>query len=169
MKKVLFIMLCLCYGLMAHAQTKNEKDVAAAVESLKKAMIDGERQQLEKIVATDLSYGHSSGKIEDKVTFVEVLASGKSDFVTMDLTEQSIKVTGKTALVRHKLAAQTNDNGVVGNIKLGVLLVWQKQAGGWKLLGRQAFKLLNNFSSFGKVVFSDATARVVVIIEKPNP
>ncbi|KAA3440824.1 nuclear transport factor 2 family protein [Rufibacter hautae] len=125
----------------AHAQSKAEKGVAAAVEQLKKAMIAGERPALEAMVADALSYGHSSGKVEDKAAFVEAIVSGKSDFVTMDLTEQTIQVTGKTAIVRHKLAGQTNDSGTPGSVKLGVMLVWQKQGSAWKLLARQSYKL----------------------------
>ncbi|WP_246853595.1 nuclear transport factor 2 family protein [Rufibacter aurantiacus] len=125
----------------AQAQSKDEKQVAAAVEQLKKAMIAGERLALEAMVANALSYGHSSGKVENKAAFVEAIASGKSDFVTMDLTEQTIQVTGKTAIVRHKLMGQTNDSGTPGSVKMGVMQVWQKQGSAWKLLARQSYKL----------------------------
>lgn len=127
--------------LSVTAQSKDEKQLSMAVETLKKAMIDADRQQLDNITSPDLSYGHSSGKIEDKAAFIEALTSGASDFITIDLTNQTIKVIGKTALVRHNLIGTTRDNGVPGNPKLGVLLVWQKQKGGWKLLARQAFRL----------------------------
>lgn len=126
---------------IVNGQSKAESKVAAAVENLKQAMLSGNRSALNDIAANDLSYGHSSGKIENKTAFVESIASGKSDFVTLDLNDQTIKVSGKTALVRHKLSAQTNDNGKPGTVNLGVLLVFQKQKGAWKLLGRQAFKL----------------------------
>ncbi|RNI31373.1 nuclear transport factor 2 family protein [Rufibacter latericius] len=125
----------------AQAQTKEEKQVAAAVEQLKQAMISGERKALEAIVSDALSYGHSSGKVEDKAAFVEAIVSGTSDFVTMDLTNQTIRVTGKTAIVRHQLTGETNDSGKPSTVKLGVMLVWQKQGSAWKLLARQSFKL----------------------------
>lgn len=141
MKRVYLLLFCGFIAINVKAQSKSEKQVAASVETLKQAMLDGNRTTLEYIALNDLSYGHSSGKIEDKTSFVESIASGKSDFVTLDLTEQSIKVSGKTALVRHKLSAKTNDNGNPGNVNLGVLLVFQKQKGDWKLLARQAFKL----------------------------
>ena len=115
--------------------------MAAAVEILKKAMIDANKSQLEAITAKELSYGHSSGKLEDKAAFVEALVSGKSDFVTMDLAEQSIVMVGNTAIVRHWLTGEIIDNGNAANVKLGVMLVWQKQKGQWKLLARQAYKL----------------------------
>jgi len=142
MKKLpVLIFACLLFTVSAFAQTKDEKNVAAAVEFMRKAMVDGDRANLTKLAADELSYGHSSGKIQDKKEFVEAIASGASDFVTIDLTDQTIKVAGNTAIVRHKLSAQTNDGGKPGSTVLGIMLVFQKQKGEWKLLARQAYKL----------------------------
>ena len=125
----------------AMAQSKAEAAVTAAVENLKKAMIDGDKAGLEKITADQLSYGHSSGKVEDKATFVDNIVTGKSDFVTIELTNQTVAVAGDAAIVRHTLAATTNDSGKPGSVKLNILLIWQKQKGQWKLLARQAVKV----------------------------
>lgn len=141
MKKIFGLLLCLALSICLHAQSKDEAEVAAAVETLKKALLDAKRADLENIVANEISYGHSSGLIEDKAAFVEALASGKSDFISINLTDQTIKIAGNTALVRHKLAGEVKNSGQPGNVNLGVLLVWQKQQGQWKLLARQAYKL----------------------------
>ena len=125
----------------AHAQTNDEKAVAAAVESLRKAMIYPDKATLEKLTAPELSYGHSTGKVQDQAAFVDALVSGASDFVTIDLTEQTIKVTGNTAVVRHVLNGTNNDGGKPGVVKIAVLLVWVKQHNDWKLLARQAVKI----------------------------
>ncbi|MGV3640555.1 MAG: nuclear transport factor 2 family protein [Adhaeribacter sp.] len=141
MKKTFLLVLLLAgLSLVSRAQSKEEKQVAAAVDALRAALLSGDRSQLAAIAAPQLSYGHSTGLIEDKAAFIENLASGTSDFVTMDLTEQTIRVEGDVALVRHKLSAQTNNGGVPGSVKLGVLLVFKKQQGKWLLLARQAFK-----------------------------
>jgi len=123
------------------AVTPEESKVAAAVEQLTKAMTDADRTVLESLVADQLSYGHSGGHIDDKKEFIEKIVSGKSDFVSIDLSEQTISISGKTAIVRHILKAKTNDSGVPGEVNLRVLLVWQKQKGTWKLLARQAVKI----------------------------
>lgn len=142
MKKTLgLLMLCLTFSFVVQAQSNEEKKIAAAVEKMRKAMINANKAELENIAADELSYGHSSGKIENKAEFIEALVSGKSDFETIELMDQSIKVAGNTALVRHKLTGKVKDNGKPGNVNLGVLLVWQNQNGEWKLLARQAFKL----------------------------
>lgn len=141
-KRIFLFLFCfLSLQAALQAQTKDEKEVAQAVETLRSGMISGDRKVLEKIAATDLSYGHSSGKIEDKAAFVQAIVSGESDFVNIDLSDQTVKVVGNTALVRHNLSAATNNNGVAGNVKLAILLVWQKQNGQWKLLARQAVKI----------------------------
>lgn len=147
--KVAFLMLfsVLQLGLMAQTSTpvelgKEEKEVAVAVESLRRAMIDPDKMTLEKLTLPQLSYGHSNGQIQNQSEFVEALASGKSDFVSIDLSEQSIKVIDKTAMVRHYLVGTTNDGGKTGQVKLSVLLVWLKQKGEWRLLARQAVKIV---------------------------
>ena len=141
MKKVGLFLIFLISQIMVNAQNPADKKVASAVEKLRLAMISGERTALENIAATGLSYGHSSGKLEDKTAFVESIASGKSDFVEIEFKNQSISVSEKTAIVRHELHAKTNDGGKPGEVHLGILLVWQKQGKEWKLLARQAFKL----------------------------
>lgn len=123
------------------AQNKQEQKVANAVEQLRKAMISGNRNDLNNIASDNLDYGHSSGKVQNKTEFVEAIASGVSDFVTVNLTEQTIKITDKTAIVRHKLQAATNDNGKPGVVNLGIMLVFEREHGNWKLLARQAYKL----------------------------
>jgi ketosteroid isomerase-like protein len=140
MKKITLILLFITTQLVVNAQTKAEKDVEAAVERLRTAMVSGDRSALENITANELSYGHSGGKIEDKATFVENIASGKSDFVSIDLANQTIKIVGKTAIVRHQLTAKTNDGGKPADVHLLILLIFQKQGGEWKMLARQAVK-----------------------------
>ncbi|AYQ34555.1 nuclear transport factor 2 family protein [Runella sp. SP2] len=141
MKKIIFVLCLSVCSWATQAQSKDETAVTNAVEALKKAMIDADKTALENLAADGLSYGHSSGKVEDKAEFVRAIVSGESDFVTIDLTEQTIKIVGNSAIVRHKLFAKTNNKGQAGTANIAILLVWQKQKGQWKLLARQAVKL----------------------------
>jgi ketosteroid isomerase-like protein len=140
MKKTIFIPILL-FAISVAAQGKDEVEVAQAVEYLRKAMVDADRVALERISADKLSYGHSSGLVEGKNEFVEKIASGVSDFVTIDLANQTIYVSGNTAIVRHELHAKTNDGGKPGDAHIRVLLIMQKQAGKWVMLARQAVKM----------------------------
>lgn len=142
MKKIVFsLLLITIISVITNAQSKQEKAVMVAVEQLRKGMIDADKAILEKLVTDKLSYGHSGGHIDDKKEFVEKIVSGKSDFVSIDLSEQTVSVSGTTAVVRHILKAKTNDGGKPADVHLRVLLIWQKQGGHWKLLARQAVKM----------------------------
>ena len=140
-KKIILLPLAIFIVMVTNAQTsKDIVDVGTAVEKLRKAMVDPDKKELESLVMDELSYGHSSGQIDDKALFVEKLVSGKSDFVSIDLVDQVITVTGNVALVRHKFNAKTNDNNRPGEVHILVLLVWKKEKAGWKLLARQAVR-----------------------------
>ena len=123
------------------AQTREQAAVSQSVEQLRQLMIDPDKAKLESLASDELSYGHSGGKLEDRKAFIDALTTGASDFKTIDLTDQTITIVDNTALVRHKLMAETANDGKPGQAKLAVLLVWVKQKGNWKLLARQAVKI----------------------------
>jgi ketosteroid isomerase-like protein len=144
MKKILLLCLfpILALASSCNAQSPDDvRDVATAVEKLRAAMMSAKAADLNAIAADNLLYRHSSGTLETKAQFIDTIVSGRSVFVTIDLTDQQIKVTGDTAIVCHTFNAKTNDNGKPGSVKIGIMLVWQKQKGEWRLLGRQAFRM----------------------------
>ncbi|HEU4379832.1 MAG TPA: nuclear transport factor 2 family protein [Hyphomicrobiaceae bacterium] len=123
------------------AETGNEAAVTAAVEALTKAMLQADRAALERLVADQLSYGHSSGLVETKAQFVDVIANRKTVYKSITLSEPSTVMAGDNAVVRHIFSNTTETAGKTASISVGILQVWQKQAGNWKLLARQAFRL----------------------------
>lgn len=120
---------------------KEETEVAARVESLRQALIDADANKLKDLTSGDLSYGHSSGVVQNQSIFIEKLINGESDFVSIEFQNQTIEIIGDVAIVRHNLAAHTKDSGMDKDIKIGNMLVWQKQKSKWVLIARQAFKL----------------------------
>ena len=129
-----------CAGMPSGSGANDTAAVAAAAEKLRVAMVDPTREALSALVADELSYGHSGGKIDTKASFIADLLDAKSDFVTIAINEQTVKVVGDAAIVRHTLVADTNDAGKPGKVNIKILHVWQKQGGQWKLLARQAVR-----------------------------
>jgi ketosteroid isomerase-like protein len=126
----------------AFAETSDQAAVAEAVAALTKAMLAADRARLEQLVSDNLSYGHSGGVIQDKKEFVEVIASKKTVYKSIELSKQTVAVAGNNAIVRHAWESESGSGDGKWNVsKLGVLQVWQKEANGWKLLARQAFKV----------------------------
>lgn len=123
------------------AKSKDETAVAARVETLRQAMIDADGSKLKELTSEGLSYGHSNGNIQNQAVFVEKIVNGESDFVSIEFQNQTIEIVGDAAIVRHNLAAHTRDGGVDKDIKIGIMLIWQKQKNKWLLIARQAYKL----------------------------
>jgi ketosteroid isomerase-like protein len=125
----------------AAAQSGDEAAVAQAVEAFRNAMLKADRAQFEALCADQLSYGHSAGRVETKAQFIDAATSGRSTWKFITLTDQTIQIVGNNAIVRHTLTGETERDGKTNPVKIGVLMVWHKQDGNWKLLARQAVRL----------------------------
>jgi ketosteroid isomerase-like protein len=126
---------------MLVAQSSDEAAVAHAVESFRNAMLKTDRAQFTALTAEQLSYGHSSGRVENKTQFIDAATSGQSTWKFITITDQTIQMVDNNAIVRHTLTGETERDGKTNSVKIGVLMVWHKQDGNWKLLARQAVRL----------------------------
>jgi|SRR5271166_1483254 len=123
------------------AESAEEAAVDKAVEALRKALLEKDKGQLEQLTATQLSYGHSSGRVETKAQFVDGVMTSKAVVKSIAFPELSIAIAGNAAIARHLFEAEMETDGKPTSVKIGVLQVWQKQDGSWRLLARQGFKL----------------------------
>jgi uncharacterized protein DUF4440 len=124
----------------AVAVSADEAAVAQAVEALRKAMLEQDKTTLEALTAEQLSYGHSGGRVETKAQFIEGVMTRKALLKSLTLSDHTITIVGNDAIARHTWASESEMDGKPTSTKIGVLQVWQKQAGTWKLLARQAFR-----------------------------
>jgi ketosteroid isomerase-like protein len=131
----------LMQGDPACAESAEEAAVDKAVEALRKALMEKDKTRLEQLAADQLSYGHSSGKVQTKAEFVDGVMTSKATVKSLTFPELSIAVVGNAAIARHLYESEMETDGKPTNVKIGALQVWQKQDGNWKLLARQGFKL----------------------------
>ena len=123
------------------ANTEDETAVKQAVEELKAAWLKQDKAKLEAMTLPLLSYSHSDARIEDKAKFIEGVMGRKATVKSLEFPEMTVQVVGNTAIVRHLWVSQTELEGKVTDTKIGVIQVWQKQDGGWKLLARASYRL----------------------------
>lgn len=123
---------------MTHAN--DEATLSAAIERLYDAIRDKDAAAFEPLVTHDLSYGHSSGRIEDKAEFIANVMKPNTRWKTIYGAKQSNYISGDTAVSRHIMAGEVERDGKPGTSNMDVLMVWQKQGGAWKLLVRQGYK-----------------------------
>lgn len=132
--------VCLFSAYVAAAPAPAEKEVAEAVDHLTQAMLHKDIPQLQALAAENLTYGHSSGNIQDKKAFIADIETGKSAFKTLEMKNQKITVSGDVAMVRNHFSAQALKGTEVVPTEIENFQIWQKQNGKWLLIGRQAFR-----------------------------
>ena len=125
------------------AASADEEAVAEKVEAFRKAQIAADAKALDALCADELSYSHSSGKVQDKATFIADATDGKSKFTSLEYKDTWIRVVGPVAMVRfHWLGEQESvPDGKKSSTNLHILMNWIKQGSDWKLLSRASTKL----------------------------
>lgn len=125
----------------ALADAADEAAVKGNVEALRKALLAADKAELEKLAAEQLSYGHSDGRVQTKAQFVDGVMTRKAVVKSLDFPDLTVALAGDAAIARHLYVSESETDGKPSSTRIGVLAVWQKQGGAWKLLARQAYKL----------------------------
>ncbi len=122
--------------------TSSATSLTETIEKFHKALIEPDSATLSGFVSDSLSYGHSSGKIENKEQFINTLTTGVSNFLSITITNQRVTLFSTTSIVRHDLEAAIHDKDKPAmTIHLRILMVWQIVADKWVLIARQAVKI----------------------------
>jgi len=153
-----YIMLITIFCVSCIGESQKESDVSVAqieeldenhwkgiqkiITDINNAMVNADSIQLNKLTSDALTYGHSSGLIQNKSEFINDVVNGPFNFSMIDNPEQNIYLFDNTAIVRHVFQAKATNNGEQVDIRIGNIQVYQKNKTGiWKLLARQAYKL----------------------------
>ncbi len=125
----------------ASAQSPDDAALTAAIETLREGLQKADKAKLDAVTADNLSYGHSAGKIENKAEFIAGVLARKAVVKSLAFTVPKQAISGNSAIARHFYESESEEAGKTTKIKIGVLQVWQKVDGKWKLYARQAHVL----------------------------
>jgi hypothetical protein len=112
-----------------------------AVEALRKAIFDPDKAKLTALTTAELSYGHSTGLMQNQAEFIDGVVNRPETMKYLDFSEVKTFASGDAGVARHRWVGDVEQDGKISHVDIRVLLVWQKRGGEWKLLARQAFKL----------------------------
>lgn len=124
----------------AMAASTDQEAVGNAMNRLDAAIIARDVKTLKMLTLDNLTYGHSSGLVQDKATFLDKIATGPTHNTRIDLSNVSTAVTGDVAIVRNHYSGTVESGGKQSDVDFDVLMTWKKQHGAWKLLARQGYK-----------------------------
>jgi ketosteroid isomerase-like protein len=141
MKTCLILILCTLGTATVFGGTPKpdaKKAVLAAEQAYVDAMIKHDKAALEKLLADDLVYIHSSSKSESKAEVIQAVLSGSATYESIEFRDTTVRQYGDVVITNHKAVIKTKQTGVAN---LLVTHVWVKQKGGWQFASRQASRL----------------------------
>jgi ketosteroid isomerase-like protein len=139
MKKLLAILL-IAIAFVSHAQGKDEKQLIERTYLLSRTVFGTKDSlTLEDLFARQATYGHSHGNVQTREEAIKGVAKNKSNYTDTSVTILKVIIENNTAIVRHLFKANEHKvDGTVTPLNFTMMLVWIKEKGKWRLMGRQA-------------------------------
>jgi ketosteroid isomerase-like protein len=125
-----------CYAAEPSGAVKEA--VLHAEEEWKTAVLKADRSALEKLLANDLSYTHSSGKTQTKEQFIDDATGGTTVYKSIEFESTKVRQYGSVAVITHAATITTVQTGTT---HLYLTEVWAQEGGRWQLASRQATKI----------------------------
>lgn len=141
MKRSIIIIFCVACSFHLFAQNESEKgEVMMKLLLLKTALVAKDSVTLSKVLADDVTYGHTNGLIQSKAELIHSVMTGEQDYKSIDPTKMNIRIFDKTAVVNMDSRIVLNYNKQSMQIDMKITFVWINKHNDWQLEARQAVK-----------------------------
>jgi hypothetical protein len=139
---LLFCLLCIPMQLTAELPAETLQALTAADDERIQAMQKGDATRLDHIFSDQLRYAHSNGVIDTKASFIEILSTGKTKYLSYEHAERQFELsTPGTALMHGITHIQAETETGVIQVKLSYLAAWRLENGHWRFLAWQSCRL----------------------------
>ena len=141
---VLLLTVAVALPVLARAQSsaagKVEQQVLQAEKDRFAAMVKVDEAALNKLLADDLTYVHTSALMQTKKEFIDSLKSGAIKYISVTPAEADwkVRIIGNVAIVNGAGAVHVVDHGNDLNFKLRYTTVHANRSGNWQLLSWEA-------------------------------
>lgn len=106
------------------------------------AIVSANRGRLAGIFSDGLRYAHSTGAVDDKVSYIDLLVSGRTKYLVYDYEERNFSFPAPgIALMSGRVHIKSSTSDVVSDGILSFLAVWREEREGWRFLAWQSCKL----------------------------
>ena len=140
MKQLLLFTLISFLPVLA-AEPKTADAVKAADRLWASATVKNDKAALDKVLANDLVYTHSTGDKDGKAAFIENLSNGVRKYTKIDQEQMSVRMYGNTAVLDGDIQIETDQKGTMGPAHLHIIHVYVYTAGRWQLVAHQSLRL----------------------------
>jgi ketosteroid isomerase-like protein len=117
----------------------------AEIEALEKAWLQAiqtpDAAALDRLLASDLIYGHASGVVDTKSTYIEKIRLRRQVYKKAQQINLTIRMHGDSAVTHcWAIMAGTNPAGPFDD-RVMMMHAWARKPDGWKLVAHQTTKV----------------------------
>lgn len=128
---------------MVQTAAEVEREVLAADSARVKALVENDVEALEQILAGDLTYVHSNGMLDTRESYIGALRSGRTRYLTMDMSDVAVRSLGDAALINAKFDARVQVGDREVNPVARVLIAYAKRDGRWQMVAWESTSIAN--------------------------
>jgi len=132
----LWTCLLLLASFAAAADKKAEDAVLAAAKDLSQAQMKKDQPALERLLAEELVYSHSSAMRETKAEHIKAVMKPNSRYTNISFSEPMVRLYGNTAVLITKATFSVDNDGKKADNHLSMQQTWVKKGTAWQLMAR---------------------------------
>jgi ketosteroid isomerase-like protein len=104
-----------------------------------RAMVDGDGQSLDALLADNLSYVHTNGKRETKQQFIDGITAGRRRYRQIEVQTQDVLPVGReTCVVTGRALIEMEANNGALLFPIAYTAIHTQEEGQWRLIAWQA-------------------------------
>ncbi len=128
-------------GALAGTRADAEHELLAADRARAEAMVAADATALNRLLADDLTYGHSGGQVQNKRELVDEIRSGARKYRTLTSEDAVARAYGCAGVVTGKASAEVELNGHPASLTLRYTATYVRAGGRWVMVAYQSVKL----------------------------
>jgi hypothetical protein len=146
MRRTYFLLTLLCAIAVASALASDARDeyaraeVLAAENARTAALVSHDVATLDRLIRDDLTYVHSSGRLDTKKTLLEAIRSDELHYISWTTKEMHVRMLGETAVLNGEYAVRViNRKASPATLDVNVffLTVYVRSNGRWQEIAWQ--------------------------------
>jgi hypothetical protein len=122
-------------------EAKNESEIRQLENRRFQAMLKVDTDELNRILADDLTYTHSSGGVDTKSQLIDSLKSGERKYQAIEPQDLKVRLYGSAAVVTGRARLKTVSKGQESDFRVQFTDVYAKKKGHWQMVAWQSSRL----------------------------
>ena len=121
--------------------SKAESEIRQLENRRIQAMLKVDTEALNRLLADDLTYTHSSGQVDTKSQLIDSLKSGERKYLMIEPQDVKVRLYGAAAIVTGRAKLKTVSKGQESNFQVQFTDVYAKRKGRWQMVAWQSSRL----------------------------